>query len=70
MYCLAVATIVSPMEVLGVLPPPLPPSAYRLEAENLSFQLDIRHIAIYLVNVIDAAPVNIFIREIIEQVMQ
>ena len=50
--------------------PPLPPFAYRLEAENLSFQLDIRHIAIYFVNVIDAAPVNIFIRKIINQIVQ
>lgn len=29
MYCLAVATMVSPMEPLGVLPPPLlPPSDF------------------------------------------
>ena len=48
----------------------LPSFSYRLEAENFSFQLDIRHVAIYFVNVIDAAPVNIFIREIINQIVQ
>ena len=35
-----------------------------------TFQLDIRHIAIYLVNVIDAAPVDVFVGEIVNQIMQ
>ena len=43
----------------------LPSFTNGLETEDFSFQLDIRHIAIYFMNVIDAAPVNIFIREII-----
>ena len=43
----------------------LPSFTNSLKTEDFSFQLNIRHIAIYFMNVIDAAPVNIFIREII-----
>ena len=48
----------------------LPAFTDRFETKDFTFQLDIRHIAIYLVNVIDAAPVDVFVGEIVNQIMQ
>ena len=48
------------------------PSAFAssLETHDFTFQLDIRHGSIYLMNGIDAASVHILIGEIIEQIME
>ena len=50
--------------------PSLTSLTYRFEAQDLTFQLDIRHIAIYFMDVIKTASIYIFIREIIQQVAQ
>ena len=50
--------------------PTLTPFAEGLEAEDFSFQLDIRHVAVNLMDVIETAAVDVFIREIVEQVVQ
>ena len=44
--------------------------AYRFKAQYLTFQLNIRHIAIYFMDVIKTASIYIFIREIVQQVTQ
>jgi hypothetical protein len=41
-----------------------------LKTQDLPFQLDIGHVTVYLVDVIQTASVHIFIGEIIQQVMQ
>ena len=41
-----------------------------LKTEDFAFQLDIRHIAVYFMNIIKAAAVYIFIWKIVQQIMQ
>ena len=50
--------------------PSLPSFAERLKTQYLPTQLDIRHIPVYLVDVIQPAAVYVFIREIIQQVLE
>ena len=48
---------------------PLPPLTQCFETQYFTFQLDIGHISIYLMDIIQATSIHIFIGEIIEQVM-
>ena len=41
-----------------------------LKTEDFAFQLDIRHISVYFMDIIKAAAVYIFIWKIVQQIMQ
>ena len=48
----------------------LPSFAKGFEAQYLSAQLDVRHIPVYLMNVIKPAAVYVFIRKLIQKVLE
>ena len=50
--------------------PALTAFTQRFETKNLAFQLNVRHIAVYLMHVIKTASIYIFIGEIIQEVVQ
>ena len=49
--------------------PTLPSLANGFKTENLPFQLDIGHIAVYFMDVIQTASIYIFIGKIMQQIM-
>jgi len=50
--------------------PALSSFAKSLKTEDFTFQLNVRHITVYFMNIVKTAPVYIFIREIVQQITQ